>query len=189
MWDNVEKVCEYLNAFVCFSEKGSTVPARLCTLGVARFAIAHVKPIRRSDCLAQAAEQQVALRVRPFGENESRQEALLIEGNNVEILAAGKKMLLCSRCIQASDVYMIGLRPAVDDVCEENDDIYRRFSVMPSIVSQIITKTSEALREACMIYKETPNERLLFGIIKPLFLILRSPRNCVLHFISSRYRA
>ncbi|KHN75167.1 Kinesin-like protein KIF14 [Toxocara canis] len=77
---------------------------------------------------------------------------------------------------KASDVYMIGLRAAVDEVCEENDDIYRCFSVMPSTVSQIITKTSEALREACMIYKETPNERLLFGIIKPLFLILRSPR-------------
>ncbi|VDM37940.1 unnamed protein product [Toxocara canis] len=70
---------------------------------------------------------------------------------------------------------MIGLRAAVDEVCEENDDIYRRFSVMPSTVSQIITKTSEALTQACMIYRETPNERLLFGIIRPLFLILRSP--------------
>ncbi|VDM49502.1 unnamed protein product [Toxocara canis] len=34
---------------------------------------------------------EVALRVRPFDEHESRQEALLIEGNNVEVLTASKK--------------------------------------------------------------------------------------------------
>ncbi|VDM50972.1 unnamed protein product [Toxocara canis] len=90
-FDNVEKVGEYLYAFVRSSEKRNTVPIRLCSLGVARFAIALVKPIRRSDCSAQAAEQQVALRVRPFDEHESRQEALLIEGNNVEVLTADKK--------------------------------------------------------------------------------------------------
>ncbi|VDM43630.1 unnamed protein product [Toxocara canis] len=74
-----------------------------------------------------------------------------------------------------NEAYMIGLRAAVDEVCEESDDIYRRFSVMRSIVSQIITKTSEALKEACKSYKETPNEGLLFGVIRPLFLVLRSP--------------
>ncbi|KHN77904.1 Kinesin-like protein KIF14 [Toxocara canis] len=74
-----------------------------------------------------------------------------------------------------NEAYMIGLRAAVDEVCEESDDIYRRFSVMRSIVSQIITKTSEALKEACTSYKETPNEGLLFGVIRPLFLVLRSP--------------
>uniref|UniRef100_A0A183U749 Tyrosine-protein phosphatase domain-containing protein n=1 Tax=Toxocara canis TaxID=6265 RepID=A0A183U749_TOXCA len=61
MWDNVEKVCEYLYAFIRSSEKRNTVPIRSCTLGVARFAIALVEPIRRSDCSAQAAEQQVSL--------------------------------------------------------------------------------------------------------------------------------
>uniref|UniRef100_F1KSC6 Kinesin-like protein KIF14 n=1 Tax=Ascaris suum TaxID=6253 RepID=F1KSC6_ASCSU len=75
---------------------------------------------------------------------------------------------------EVNNAYMIGLRAAVDEVSDENEDICRRFSVMPSIVAQIITRTSEALREACALSKETLDERLLFGVVRPMFVILRA---------------
>ncbi|VDM51154.1 unnamed protein product [Toxocara canis] len=61
---------------------------------------------------------------------------------------------------KASEVYMIGLRAAVDEVCEENDDIYRRFSVMPSTVSQIIVSrfnVGVVLQQLAQILNRTIN--------------------------------
>uniref|UniRef100_A0A0M3IJM3 Cytochrome P450 n=1 Tax=Ascaris lumbricoides TaxID=6252 RepID=A0A0M3IJM3_ASCLU len=76
---------------------------------------------------------------------------------------------------EVNNAYTNGLRAEVDEVSDEEEDIDRCFSVMPSIVAQIIRGTSEALREACALSKETLNERLLFGLVKPMFMILRAP--------------
>uniref|UniRef100_A0A915B9B8 Kinesin motor domain-containing protein n=1 Tax=Parascaris univalens TaxID=6257 RepID=A0A915B9B8_PARUN len=75
--------------------------------------------------------------------------------------------------LEVSNAYTIGLRAAIDEVSDENEDIYRRFSAMPSIVAQTITRTSEALKEACALSTEVLDERLLFGIVRPIFAILR----------------
>uniref|UniRef100_A0A914ZUA0 Kinesin-like protein n=1 Tax=Parascaris univalens TaxID=6257 RepID=A0A914ZUA0_PARUN len=75
---------------------------------------------------------------------------------------------------EVNDAYTIGLRTAIDEVSDENEDIYRRFSVMSNVVAQIITRTSEALKEACALSKEALDERLLFEVVRPLLAILRA---------------